>query len=456
MADLATQQAEERAVHAPEVKPGYMAACRVPMPSSAEPPRKQQTSGFPHSYVSGGWRVSAGIPYDARDAAASHAACGAAPAGAGNAAGGAAAGGAGGSTHADGTVPAGAPVPPQGAASYAPNPQVPQTPDAAPNVYTGYEPRPVSRGVHFAKWALAPVGVFFALLGIEFVATLIIVCALAPFFALSIGASSASVLEVLTDSSTFMMVDLLVELLALVAVVPWWLHVDKRGIGLLRAQNVRGPAARTVAWRVLALVLVAVGLQVVLSFVLGLVLPLFPEVMEAYEELMETAGMDTLAPLSFLAVVVAAPALEETVFRGIAFQFALRAVCPGWHKQLSSHDCGSMRITARQFWVANVLQALLFGIMHLNVVQGSYAFLSGLLLGWVFWRTGQLRWSIALHALFNFSSFGVDAVLGGLGLVATIIVVLVCAVLLVAGIALYEDATRGTAAEFAACEDSRA
>ena len=442
MADLATQLAEEHAVHAPEVKPGYMAAYRVPTSSPAEPLRTRQTSVFPHSYVSGDWRVSAGMPYDARDAAASHAAGGAASAGAGDAAGGA--------------VPAGAPVPPQGATSYAPNSPVPQTPDAAPNIYAGYEPRPQSRGAHFAKWVLALVGVFFALLGIEFVATLIIVCALAPFFALSIGASSASALEMLADSNTLLMIELLVELLALAVVLPWWLHVDKRSIGLLRVQNVQGVGKQTVAWRIVALVLVAAGLQVVLSFVLGLVLPLFPEVMEAYEELMETAGMDTLTPLSFLAIVGAAPALEETVFRGITFQFALRAVCPGWSKQLSSHECGSMRITARQFWAANTLQALAFGIMHLNIVQGSYAFLSGLLLGWVFWRTGQLRWSIALHALFNFSSFGVDAALGGLGDVATIIVALVCVVLLVAGVALYGDATRGTAAEFAADEDLRA
>ena len=430
MADSAAQQDEARAVHAPEVKPGYMAAYGVPTPSPAEPPRARQTSGFPHSYVSGDWRVSAGMPYDARSAAVPRAA--------------------------GGTVPVGAPVPPRGAASYAPNPHAPQTPDAAPNTYAGYEPRPASRGAHFAKWLLALVGVFFALLGIEAVAAIIIMRLLAPFFVLgSLGTSLFSALEMLADSNTLLMIELLVELLTLAAVMPWWLHVDKHSIGLLRVQNVRGLSTQTIAWRIFALVLVAVGLQVVLSFVLGLVLPLFPEVMEAYEELMETAGMDTLTPLSFLAVVVAAPALEETVFRGIAFQFALRAVCPGWSKQLSSHECGSMRITVRQFWVANTLQALLFGIMHLNIVQGSYAFLSGLLLGWVFWRTGQLRWSIALHALFNFSSFVVDAALGGLGLAATIIVALVCVVLLVAGVALYGDATRSTAAEFAAAEDSQ-
>jgi hypothetical protein len=35
------------------------------------------------------------------------------------------------------------------------------------------------------------------------------------------------------------------------------------------------------------------------------------------------------------------------------------------------------------FWVANILQAVLFGIYHMNPLQGIYAFFIGLFLGYV-------------------------------------------------------------------------
>ncbi|RSX50173.1 type II CAAX prenyl endopeptidase Rce1 family protein [Bifidobacterium callimiconis] len=46
--------------------------------------------------------------------------------------------------------------------------------------------------------------------------------------------------------------------------------------------------------------------------------------------------------------------------------------------------------------------ALLFGLMHANLYQFFYAFGWGLLWGYVYVRTGKLRYTIALHATVNF------------------------------------------------------
>ena len=46
--------------------------------------------------------------------------------------------------------------------------------------------------------------------------------------------------------------------------------------------------------------------------------------------------------------------------------------------------------------------ALLFGAFHLNLHQFFYAFLIGLVLGYVYLRTGKLRWAVSLHAAINF------------------------------------------------------
>ena len=49
------------------------------------------------------------------------------------------------------------------------------------------------------------------------------------------------------------------------------------------------------------------------------------------------------------------------------------------------------------FWAANILQALYFGIIHGNLVQGGYAFLAGMVLGYLVKRNGTLAAGILCH-----------------------------------------------------------
>lgn len=115
-----------------------------------------------------------------------------------------------------------------------------------------------------------------------------------------------------------------------------------------------------------------------------------PEMIEQYEEMMEMAGLGTDL-LAILASVLIAPIGEELLCRGLTFHYAKKIV----------EDMQNRRAA---FWIANALQALMFAIMHGNLVQGSYAFVMGLGLGWLRWRYDSLYPSMLAHFVVNFSS----------------------------------------------------
>ena len=80
-------------------------------------------------------------------------------------------------------------------------------------------------------------------------------------------------------------------------------------------------------------------------------------------------------------ISVLAPLLEEVLFRG-AIQGCL------------------MRFYGRP-WPAIITAALVFGIIHWNPVQVVYASLFGIVLGWIYYRTGSLLYVIVGHVLNN-------------------------------------------------------
>lgn len=59
--------------------------------------------------------------------------------------------------------------------------------------------------------------------------------------------------------------------------------------------------------------------------------------------------------------------------------------------------------------LAVVTSAAMFGLFHGNLAQMFYAFSLGLVFGWVYLRTGRLRYTVALHAFINLT-FGVLSV----------------------------------------------
>lgn len=135
----------------------------------------------------------------------------------------------------------------------------------------------------------------------------------------------------------------------------------------------------------------AIGAQGLIGILLFLWSMVSPGQIEAYEQLMEDSGIGELTMFSAIATVIMAPVGEELVCRGLSLEYLKRA--------------------GARFWVINVVQAALFGVMHLNLVQGVYAFLVGLVCGYLMLKYRNLLASIFFHAVFNaYSTFGTSMI----------------------------------------------
>lgn len=115
-----------------------------------------------------------------------------------------------------------------------------------------------------------------------------------------------------------------------------------------------------------------------------------PEAIEAYMELMEVAGLG-VDIFAILASILLAPIGEEILCRGLTYHYAQRAF----------NDMPNRKVA---FWIANSIQAIGFGIMHMNLIQGLYAFVLGLGLGWLRERYKSLYPAMLAHFVINFSS----------------------------------------------------
>ena len=213
----------------------------------------------------------------------------------------------------------------------------------------------------------------------------------------------------------------------IVAMWPWWRHVARSTL-VPRAESL--PPLKRRLGSVAGLALLGVGLQFVLGVALTLILPLFPDVMDEYTELMDSAGAGSsdFSLLSVLSVTVLAAVGEEIVCRGVMLEYALRAV--SGYRGPASHA----PINDRMFWIANALQAAAFGLLHLNIVQSTYAFLLGLAMGWVYWKTRDLRYPMVLHLSINAASYIIEPISAALPDVAFIALLLAC---LIAGAKLF-------------------
>lgn len=84
--------------------------------------------------------------------------------------------------------------------------------------------------------------------------------------------------------------------------------------------------------------------------------------------------------LGIACIAVVGPVVEEMLFRGAVTKELLRKFGPR---------------------TAIVISGLLFGLIHINPVQVVGAALIGMLLAWLYWRTGSLWPGILLHVVNN-------------------------------------------------------
>ena len=195
----------------------------------------------------------------------------------------------------------------------------------------------------------------------------------------------------------------------------WWRYLWPRSF-MARWQSERplGGGARGAWKRIACVIVIGLALQVVVGYVTDAVLSLLPEAAADYNELVEETGMGDTSYLAVLTTVLGAPFCEELLVRGIIFEFSLRAFNPQcrplWkrRRRVQAQDGAMVPWAAPSTWgiaAAIVLQAAVFGFMHMNWVQGCYAGAAGIIFGWVLVTTGKLRYTILLHFAFNAGSY---------------------------------------------------
>ncbi len=213
--------------------------------------------------------------------------------------------------------------------------------------------------------------------------------------------------EAQTHLVEFLTSDVAIKFTALVQIIVFVLALLIMFKGLKR-NDYGSPVKAFSRFTFPGVILLMTGGAFVILMVLGMLSTLAPALFESYRQLMQDSGLTGFTAASILTTIVIAPFTEETLFRGISFDLLKKA---GW-----------------SFWVVNIIQALLFGLTHMNmmdgimygieyfnIVQGAYAFILGLFLGYIRERTGSIWPTILGHMVFNFVGTFVVAWLGGLG-----------------------------------------
>lgn len=121
--------------------------------------------------------------------------------------------------------------------------------------------------------------------------------------------------------------------------------------------------------------------SVVFILAMGLWTNYLSELADLPNSMQETFEMIMRHPLGIIAVVIMAPIVEELLFRGAIEGHLLRK----W-----KHPAGAI-----------VFSSLVFGVVHGNWVQAPFAFVIGLALGWMYYRTGSLFPGILMHFVNN-------------------------------------------------------
>ncbi len=179
----------------------------------------------------------------------------------------------------------------------------------------------------------------------------------------------------LWSSSTFIIwVSMIYAVFALILFGFWYrkkIAADQELIPISSAFNIQ---------IISSLLILAVGLQYVVQYLMSFIGAIRPDWMQSYADLSESAGLGSMSPLMLAYACIIAPVSEELIFRGVIFGHAKKTF------SVVSAVC---------------LQAVLFGIFHMNMIQGIYAAFLGLFLGYLCEAGGTIAVPMLFHSFFN-------------------------------------------------------
>ena len=127
-----------------------------------------------------------------------------------------------------------------------------------------------------------------------------------------------------------------------------------------------------------ALSLILIALATIAAMILTEPLTQLVPMSDAVKEIYKKMLSDTL--WTTLSVAVAAPLIEEFLLRGIMLRGLLKHTTP---------------INAIHY------SAFFFALIHMNLSQAIGAFLLGLFIGWIYYKTGSLWLAIFIHFINN-------------------------------------------------------
>jgi len=136
---------------------------------------------------------------------------------------------------------------------------------------------------------------------------------------------------------------------------------------------------RTRPWVVLAWSVVAALGFLIPSTWLQEQMPELPNIVEQEFDMILTNRW------GYLTIGLLAPLAEEIVFRGAVLKSLLSSL--------------------QRPWVAIVISSFFFAVIHLNPAQMPHAFVVGLLLGWMYYRTGSILPGMAYHWANNSAAY---------------------------------------------------
>ena len=132
--------------------------------------------------------------------------------------------------------------------------------------------------------------------------------------------------------------------------------------------------------------MIFVSTFVISNFAVEVLIKSFPNILENYSQFDAILSVDNLW-LSILTVAFLPAVFEELLFRGVIFT--------SFNKKYG-------------VYLAIVISALLFGIYHMNWVQGINAFILGLALAYIYFKSNSLFVPIVFHFINNLISVLID------------------------------------------------
>ena len=157
----------------------------------------------------------------------------------------------------------------------------------------------------------------------------------------------------------------------------YFVFVEKHGISVFLRSHTRRLTPASFGWQIL----LVFSVQHATTLVMLAIAAIAPPAIDNYSQMIESSGVSQYSLMRAISTLILPPLVEEIVFRGLILKYLERAgAC---------------------FIVANLIQALLFGIFHMNIVQGIYTSLLGFLLGYLAYRYDSILAPMITHALFN-------------------------------------------------------